>query len=174
MKPIARAALAATIALGLAACEGAKPPREFADREQADVSRLEEQSRIGDVFAYDRAAGGQGGEGILVNKHLWNAALDTLAFLPTQSTDPFSGVIATEWSASPQAPNERMKVAAFVQGLKLEAQSLRVAVYREVKNEAGQWVAAPVSAATPRRLEDLILTRARQMRIADLEKDGEG
>ncbi len=46
--------------------------------------------------------------------------------------------------------------------------ALKVAGYREVKNDAGDWVSAPVAEATPRQLEDLILTRARQIRIEDL------
>jgi hypothetical protein len=45
---------------------------------------------------------------------------------------------------------------------------LKVAIYREVKAEDGAWVSAPVAAATPRRLEDLILTRARQIRVEEL------
>lgn len=176
MKPIARTArapgLILLLALGLAACENAKPPREFYDRTVADVSRTERAETIGDLFAAERAAGEQAGA-FLVNKHLWAATLDTLAFLPVASTDPFSGVIATDWSVNPDAPGERMKVAAFVKGLKMEARSLKVAVYREVRDANGQWVSAPVSAATPRRLEDVILTRARQMRIEALEA-GEG
>lgn len=113
------------------------------------------------------------GRGTNVNKHLWLASLDTLSFLPIASTDPFTGVIATDWSAAPNAPNERLKVTAFVKDTSLTAEALRVAVFREELAENGVWVAVPVDAATPRQLEDAILTRARQLRREELNaKDG--
>lgn len=103
-----------------------------------------------------------------VNKHLWLASLDTLSFLPISSTDPFTGVIATDWSAAPNAPNERLKVTAYIKDTALTAESLRIAVFREQLAGNGVWVAAPVDEATPRQLEDAILTRARQMRREEL------
>ncbi len=109
------------------------------------------------------------GRGTNVNKHLWMASLDTLSFLPVSSTDPFTGVIATDWSAAPNAPNERLKVTAYVRATTLTADSLRVAVFREELSDSGVWVAAPVDAATPRQLEDAILTRARQLRRQELQ-----
>lgn len=140
------------------------------DREAPQV-----EGKIGDMLGgYSLAGEEEAGGAILVNKHLWAAALDTISFMPLASTDPFSGVIATDWSADPQSPGERTKVAVFIDGVQLEARSLKVAVYREIRSEAGEWVSAPVSAATPRRLEDLILTRARQMRVADLQADNAG
>ncbi len=104
-----------------------------------------------------------------VNRFLWRASLDTLAFLPLNSTDPFTGVIATDWAASPDAPNERFKVAAYVKSPPLTAGSLQVALFREIRDPAGAWVTAPVSGATARQLEDAILVRARQLKIADRE-----
>ncbi len=113
--------------------------------------------------------GEEGGGQLPVNKYLWQAALDTLSFLPLASTDPFTGVIATEWGGTQDAPDERFKVTAFVTSPALSAASLKVAVYREVQNEDGVWVPAPVSPETPRKLEDAILTRAREIRIAERE-----
>jgi len=103
-----------------------------------------------------------------VNKYLWQGALDTVSFLPLASTDPFTGVIATDWGSTPQAPGERFKVTVYILSPALSAASLKVAVYRETRNEAGTWVPAEVSADTALKLEDAILTRARQIRIADL------
>jgi hypothetical protein len=51
----------------------------------------------------------------------------------------------------------------------LRPESLRVAVFREVRDDAGAWVTAPVAAETPRQIEDSILLRARQLRIAEEE-----
>lgn len=109
-----------------------------------------------------------------VNKYLWQGALDTLSFLPLASSDPFTGVIATEWGSTPEAPGERLKVTAYILNPGLTAAALKVAVYREVLSDAGMWIPAPVSADTGRQLEDAILTRARQIRIAGLEDGNTG
>ena len=125
---------------------------------------------------YDNITFGDGqplGRGTSVNKHLWTASLDTLSFLPISSTDPFTGVIATDWSAAPNTPNERLKVTAYVRNTTLTAEALRVAVFREELGENGVWVAAPVDEATPRQLEDAILTRARQLRRDELQAEDE-
>ena len=106
-----------------------------------------------------------------VNRYLWQGSLETLDFLPLASADPFTGVIATEWSVTPDSPGQRFKVAAYVTSPELEASSLRVAVFREDLREDGIWVPMPVSEETVRRLEDAILTRSRQIRIAELEAD---
>lgn len=111
---------------------------------------------------------GRDGGSLPVNKYLWQAALDTLSFLPLASTDPFTGVIATDWGSTPGAPGERFKVTAILRDANLSASSLKVAVYREVINDSGVWVPAPVSPETPLKLEDAILTRARQIRVAAL------
>lgn len=111
--------------------------------------------------------GGDGG--FPVNRYLWQGSLETLSFLPLDSTDPFSGVIATEWATTPADPNQRFKVTVYVTKPVLEASALRVAVFREARNETGVWVPTAVSGETVTRLEDAILTRARQIRIAEVE-----
>jgi hypothetical protein len=116
----------------------------------------------------------EGGDSLPVNKFLWQASLDTLSFLPLASTDPFTGVIATDWGAAPDQPGERFKVTAYMLSPALAASSLRVAVYREVRDGNGAWVPAAVDPQTPRRLEDAILTRARQIRIAEIEGETTG
>lgn len=113
---------------------------------------------------------GAGGDGALpINRFLWQASLETLDFLPLASTDPFTGVIATDWSAARAAPGERFKVTVYHVRPALEASSLRVAVFREVRREDGLWVPEPANPETARQIEDAILVRARQIRIADLE-----
>src|SRR5687768_9758775 len=37
------------------------------------------------------------GSSITVNSYLWRATLDTLAFMPLSSADPFGGVVITDW-----------------------------------------------------------------------------
>jgi hypothetical protein len=98
-----------------------------------------------------------------VNAFLWRAALDTLAFAPIAQTDSNGGVIVTDWYANPQNPGERVKLTVTILDRDLRADALRVAAARQV-NQNGQWVDAPVTAATVQRLEDIILTRARDLR----------
>lgn len=109
------------------------------------------------------------GDALPVNKFLWQASLDTLDFLPLASTDPFTGVIATDWGTTPQNPNERFKVTAYMVSSALAASSLKVAVFREIRGADGGWVSATVDPETARQLEDAILTRARQIRIAEVQ-----
>ena len=98
-----------------------------------------------------------------VNAYLWRAALDTLSFAPLIQADANSGVIITDWYSNPQSPAERVKVTATILDQDLRADALRVTASRQV-NQGGQWVNAPVSAATVQKLEDIILTRARDIR----------
>lgn len=102
-----------------------------------------------------------------VNSYLWRASLDTLSFMPLVQTDSNGGVIVTDWYVNPQVPTERMKVTVSILDQDLRADALRVAALREI-SRSGQWVAAPVQAATTQKLEDLILTRARDLRRASL------
>jgi hypothetical protein len=98
-----------------------------------------------------------------VNSYLWRAALDTLSFAPLAQTDSNGGVIVTDWYSNPNAPNERVKVTATILDADLRADALRVAASRQVL-QGGQWIDAPVAAATVQRLEEVILTRARDLR----------
>ena len=98
-----------------------------------------------------------------VNTYLWRAAIDTLSFAPLLQADSNGGVIVTDWYASPQTPGERIKLTVSILDQDLRADALRVAASRQV-NQAGTWVDAPVAAATVQKLEDIILTRARDIR----------
>lgn len=100
-----------------------------------------------------------------VNSYLWRATLDTLSFMPLLQTDSNGGVIVTDWFVNPASPAERTKVTVSILDQDLRADALRVAVLRQI-NQNGQWVEAPVRAATAQKLEDIILTRARDLRRA--------
>jgi hypothetical protein len=98
-----------------------------------------------------------------VNSYLWRASLDALSFMPLIQTDSAGGVIVTDWYANPQNPGERVKVTVTILDQDLRADALRVAASRQV-SQGGGWVDAPVQAATVQRLEDIILTKARDLR----------
>ncbi|EXS69835.1 DUF3576 domain-containing protein [Sphingobium sp. Ant17] len=98
-----------------------------------------------------------------VNAYLWRAALDTISFMPLVQTDSNGGVIVTDWYANPNSPNERMKLTVSILDQDLRADALRVAASRQV-SQNGQWLDAPVKAATVQKLEEVILTKARDLR----------
>ncbi|HVL77802.1 MAG TPA: DUF3576 domain-containing protein [Sphingomicrobium sp.] len=98
-----------------------------------------------------------------VNTYLWRAAVDTISFAPLVQADANSGVIITDWYAHPNAPGERVKLTVSILDQELRADALRVAASRQVLQN-GTWIDAPVAAATVQKLEDIILTRARDIR----------
>jgi hypothetical protein len=98
-----------------------------------------------------------------VNSYLWKAAIDTVSFAPLLQANPASGVIITDWYTNPKSPTERVKVTVAVLDTDLRADALRVSAARQL-NQNGAWVDVPVSAATVQKLEDIIMTRARDLR----------
>jgi hypothetical protein len=98
-----------------------------------------------------------------INGYLWRASLETLSFLPLLQTDSNGGVILTDWYINPGAADERMKLTVTILDQDLRADALRVAASRQTLRD-GQWIDAPVQAATTQKLEEIILTRARDLR----------
>ncbi len=106
------------------------------------------------------------GSGVAVNAYLWRASLDTI-FIPLVSADPFGGVIITDWYTPAETPNERMKVQVTILDRELRADGVRVAVFKQQTSaKGGAWVDAQVDPRTNIDIENAILTRARQLRIA--------
>jgi hypothetical protein len=101
-----------------------------------------------------------------VNSYLWHATLDTLSFMPLASADPFGGVIITDWYSAPSNPNERMKVTIYILDRRLRADGIKIAVFRQSRSNEG-WVDSSVNPDTATKLEDAILTRARELRLAN-------
>ncbi|HVU21699.1 MAG TPA: DUF3576 domain-containing protein [Rhizomicrobium sp.] len=106
-----------------------------------------------------------GSRTIGVNSYLWHATLDTLSFMPLASADPFGGVIITDWYSPPTTPNERIKVTVYILDQHLRADGIKIAVFRQTRSNEG-WADSPVSSDTASKLEDSILTRARELRLA--------
>ncbi len=136
---LAGVALLGLAATGLAACGGGNDERLRADLAAAQVTSIG------------------------VNSYLWRASLETLSFMPLTQADSAGGVLITDWYANPDSPNERVKVSVSILDQNLRADALRVAATRQVLQN-GVWVEAPVQAATIQRLEDIILTKARDLR----------
>jgi hypothetical protein len=107
--------------------------------------------------------GGGGGAGIGVNAFLWRGALDTIAFMPLASADPFGGVIITDWYTPPGTTGERFKATVYILSRELRSDGIRVNIYRQVL-ENGQWIDATVADSTVGDIENKVLARARHMR----------
>jgi hypothetical protein len=110
------------------------------------------------------------GRAMGVNSYLWHATLDTLSFMPLQSADPFGGVIITNWYSDPNNPNERMRVTVYILDRRLRADGIKISVFRQTRSADG-WVDAQVNPDTANKLEDAILVRARELRLATAPKD---
>lgn len=108
--------------------------------------------------------------GIGVNSFLWRATLGVLSFMPLAEVDPFGGVIITDWYANPELPQERFKATVFILDTRLRADALSVQLFKQVRGEEdGEWVDAAVDPATRIQVENAILTRARQLRISQID-----
>ena len=94
---------------------------------------------------------------VQVNRYIWTASLQVLDFLPIQEVDPYTGVIITGFG-TPPGGGSSYRATVLIQDPALDARSLNVAL---------QTRRGPASASTVRAVEDAILTRARQLRIAD-------
>src|SRR6478672_2785375 len=100
---------------------------------------------------------------LAINSYLWRAAIDTVSFAPLLQANAQSGVIITDWYANPKSPGERVKLTVAVLDPDLRADAIRVSAARQV-SQNGAWVDSPVTAATVQKLEEIILTRARDLR----------
>ena len=149
---------AATLALctSLVACGagGSDPQPNMSQEDIRDQRAGEGQSSFWDLFSNRQNAN----DTVAVNKYLWNASLDVLNFLPIQSVDPFTGVIVTGYG-TPPGGGRSYRATINVTDPALDARSLKVSL-----QGAGGGAVAP---DTVRAVEDAILTRARQLRVAD-------
>jgi len=171
-----RIVLTVLVSLAIAACDkivgppvaDSRPPATNDEKNNYGAGGFEARSSLKD-FIFGNENDGNA-NGLPVNKYLWQASLSVLgASLPLASTDPFSGVIATDWGASANANTERVRVTATVQGTELTARGLSVSVFRETLSPSGAWIAAPVSPEPAAKLKDSILARAREIRIQDID-----
>jgi len=165
-RPVIRGFLVLTLAGGLSACGGGSglfgggQPRDVEDQResayaQQEAAGLRNQDRntIWDLFT-DQA---DPNTTVEVNKYLWNAAQDVLDFMPLKAADPFSGVLVYDYG-TPPGSRRAYRAIVYVRDPALDARSLNVVL---------QSRSGPAPVATVRAIEDAILTRARQLRIAD-------
>ncbi len=166
--------------LYLSACSG-MPQGEAKYPTGANRGALENQNDIyskqSSIFGKDglsilggKSEDNSGGSGIGVNSFLWRAALDTISFMPLASADPFGGTIITDWYSPAETPNERFKLNVFILDKQLRSDGVSVKVFRQ-NLKGGSWRDSTATDTTARQLEEAILTRARQMRVGQLNRE---
>lgn len=186
MKTFLSISIIALSALGLAACSsdedgtgGIQTEARYptgADRDGSTGSDI--YAKAPSIFGADGISiGGKrkedddgGASGIAVNSFLWRASLDTVSFMPLASADPFGGVILTDWYSPEKTKNERFKLNVFILSRQLRSDGIQVRVFKQVRGNSG-WRDVKPGAETARQLEDTILTRARQLRVAQVSKN---
>ena len=146
---------------------GSKTQGTYGKLKQNSGSSLFGGSGLSLFGSRDDGAGGVGAP-IPVNSYLWRASLDTLSFMPLSSADPFGGVIITDWFTPQESVNERFKMTVYILSRELRADGLRVAVFRQQNDGDGNWTDGVVHVETTAELENAILTRARELRVAGL------
>jgi len=143
----ARAALAV---LALAGCAALPAPDDTAP---PAASPAETRSSLFDLFDNRDDPNVT----IEVNRYLWTATQDVLGFLPLERADPFTGILVYGYG-TPPGGGRAYRATVQIRDPALDARSLNLALATR---------AGPASADTTRAVEDAIMTRARQLRIAD-------
>jgi hypothetical protein len=156
----------------LSACSGVKTEKKYPTGANRATTEGDIYAEPPSIFGRDgiRLLGDKEGtddSDIGVNAYLWRAALDTVSFMPLASADPFGGTILTDWYNPPESSNERLKLNVFILSKQLRSDGVRVRVFRQVK-KGGEWVDAKASEKTGAKMEEAILTRARQLRVSGM------
>lgn len=131
-----------------------------------DTGSIAQQPGAGLAGVARGRGGSVSGQAIGVNAFLWRATLDTLAFMPLASADPYGGVVITDWYTNPEKPEERFKATVYILDTRLRADGLNVTVFKQVKGPDGQWANSNVAGQTDVDIENAILTKARQLRLS--------
>ena len=178
---IVRVVVGGLLALTVAGCGDPDAVKEKSNGTSGDRSKRDITGGLGgrnreegSLFGPGGLFGSKNGErkdnsgtGLAVNAFLWRASLDTINFIPLVSADPFGGVIITDWYTPAETPTERMKVQVTILDRELRADGVRVSVFKQTQGgKGGGWVDAQVDQRTNTEIENAILTRARQLRIA--------
>ena len=155
-------------------CSGDLSPKE---EQNVPMGRVEARKRdFGNLFGDDflmfggpkKPGSSEMGASATVNPFIWRASLDTLSFMPLASADALGGVIVTDWYTAPRKPHERIKVTIYVTNPQLRADAIKVTIYKQI-NKGGTWVNAPADAAAAAEMENIILSKARQLRIKHVQ-----
>ena len=113
-------------------------------------------------FSFSNSNSNENLSSLPINELLWRSSLDTLEFMSFEKIDPFGGVIISDWFINTSSKNLRNKIIVSFSSSELKATSIKVSVVRE-KYEDKNWVSDGYSDGLARKIEDLILSRAREL-----------
>jgi len=165
------------ITLSLSACEGIETKASYPTRRPGDQRPVYSDEKKETIWGEDNSLGKKlfggdeeetAGSGIGVNSFLWRASLDTISFMPIASADPFGGVVITDWYENPEAKGERFKINLFIMDKALRADGVKVKVFKQKLDDKGNWRDTNTPKNMPIKVENSILTRARELRIEQL------
>ena len=102
-----------------------------------------------------------------VNAILWRASLEIVSLIPIVEVDTFAGTIVSDWHSLPKNQNERLKITIFVIDRELRSDAIKAVVYIQKRpREDAPWGNTFRDEDFARKIEDLILNRAREIRAA--------
>ena len=105
------------------------------------------------------------GNAMPVNAILWRASLEIVSIIPISEVDTFSGTIISDWHSLNENENERLKITIFVLDRELRADAVKAVVYIQKRpQEDAPWGATIIDENFARKIEGLILNRAREIR----------
>ena len=154
----------------ISSCAGseAKYPKRVKGEAQA-VYGEHEKAFGGDLNLFGGDEPKQQTGGIGVNAYLWKATLSTVSFMPVTAADPFGGVIITDWQTLKNNKDARYRVNVYILDKQLRADALNVSVFKQIRNEdTGEWEDSTFDDGLKIKLEDAILTKARELKISEV------
>ena len=128
-------------------------PAKTDQTKKKGIVLIDDNGKLGDLF---KSGGDEIGS---VNKYLWQASLEVLSFLPINTADPFSGIIVFGKGKAPGS-SQSYDATIYISDPALDARSLSVTV----RSSNGT-----VSSEAKREIERAILSRARQLRLKELD-----
>lgn len=146
----------------LASCSSFKPGAPEEDKGPVSIITGETGGiKLSDLGGNRNNAGGN----LPVNAVLWRASLEIISLIPIAEVDTFSGTIVSDWHSLPENQNERIKITIFVLDRELRSDAVKAVVYMQARpQEDSPWGNTVRDESFARKIEDLILNRAREIR----------
>lgn len=146
--------------------EGCDPASIQPETSQPVSKNDKRYTNVGKLFGESGLTIGQDKDetGIGVNAYLWRGALDCLSAFPLNTTDPFGGVVITDWFSMPHTPDEQFKINVLILSRQLRSDGLKVNVTRRKKGKDGTWQTIPAHLGLQRHFQEVILLRARNFK----------